>query len=175
MSAVESYSNRCTQLTYRYARRRRSTATVIGSTIRIGFLCVENAGRSQIAAAFAERERAERGLTEVVAVHSAGTNPADRVHEVVGIDVADRTPTYVVLGEIKQSQFLIIMGCSIAEINPAHYGIEHREGDLTNPADEDVETVRAVRDEIEETANERAAQKNPSQRVSSAIKSAFPF
>jgi protein-tyrosine-phosphatase len=163
------------------------------STIRIDFLCVENAGRSQIAAAFAERERDERGLTEVVDVHSAGTKPADELHEEVveamaevDVDIADRRPKYVVMEELKQSHFLITMGCSISEFNPQHYGVESRAWDITNPAGEDAETVREVRDEIEarvealfdeieETATERVAEKNLSQRVSDAIKSAFPF
>jgi protein-tyrosine-phosphatase len=161
--------------------------------IRIDFLCVENAGRSQIAAAFAEREREERDLTDVVEVHSAGTNPADHLHEGVvsamseiGIDISDRTPGYVVIENLKESHFLITMGCSISEINPRHYGIESRAWDIRNPAGKDVETVREVRDEIEarvtdlfdeieETANERTAEKNLSQRVSNAIKSALPF
>ncbi len=163
------------------------------SKIRIDFICVENAGRSQMAAALAERECAERGLTEVVDVHSAGTDPADEVHETVvqamaeiDIDISDRSPKYVVLADLERSHFLITIGCSIAEFNPDHYGVESRAWDLTNPAGQDVETVREVRDEIEarvealfdeieETANERAAEKNLSRRVSDAIKSALPF
>jgi protein-tyrosine-phosphatase len=52
-------------------------------TLRVDFLCVENAGRSQMAAAFAEQEAAERGLDDVVEVHSAGTRPADEIHGLV--------------------------------------------------------------------------------------------
>ena len=66
--------------------------------IRLDFVCVHNAGRSQMAAAFAERERAERGLENVVEIHSGGTDPADTVHEEVieamaevGVDIADKT------------------------------------------------------------------------------------
>ena len=53
---------------------------VVTDPIRIDFICVENAGRSQMAAAFAERESEERGLADVVEIHSAGTDPAEEVH-----------------------------------------------------------------------------------------------
>ena len=162
-------------------------------TIRVDFVCVHNAGRSQMAAVFAERERAERGLDGVVEIDSAGTNPADHVAEgvvaalaEVDLDVSDRSPSYVVLDDLKQSHFLITMGCSISEFNPGHYGVESREWDLTDPEGKDAETVREVRDEIEgrvaalfdeieATANERAAQKSLSTRVRTAVRDALSF
>lgn len=125
--------------------------------IRIDFLCVHNAGRSQIAAAFAERECSDRGLTDIVDIHSGGTEPADTVHDEVveamaevGLDVADQTPTYVAeLDQLKDSDYLITMGCSITRFNPAQYGVESREWDLTNPDGQEMALVREVRDEIE--------------------------
>jgi len=51
--------------------------------IRIAFMCVQNAGRSQMSTAFAERERARRGLEERVEILTGGTHPADEVHEEV--------------------------------------------------------------------------------------------
>jgi arsenate reductase len=125
--------------------------------IRIDFVCVHNAGRSQMAAAFAERECAERGLEDVVEIYSGGTDPADTLHEEVvetmaeaGIDIADRTPKYVAdLDQLKESNYLITMGCAITKFNPAQYGVESHEWDLTNPDGQDIETVREVRDEIE--------------------------
>lgn len=161
--------------------------------IRLDFLCVENAGRSQIAAALAEREREQRGLSEVVEIHSAGTKPADAIHENVaeamaerGIDISENTPKYVVLEDLKDSHFLITMGCSISEFNPAHYGVEYRGWDITNPAKEDRETVNGVIDEIEgrveelfdeieEIANEQPVKKSLPDRVTSAIKRTLPF
>lgn len=125
-------------------------------TIRIEFICVHNAGRSQMAAAYAEREQAERGLEVVVEVHSAGTDPAEEIHSEVldamvevGFDLSDRSPSWVVLDELKGSHYLVTMGCSITEFNPAKYGVESRTWDLTNPDGKDRETVREVRDEIE--------------------------
>jgi len=163
-------------------------------TIRIDFICVHNAGRSQMAAAFAERERDERGLEDVVAVHSAGTDPADEIHpEVVdamaevGIDISDRKPSWVVLDDLKDSHYLVTMGCSITEFNPAQYGVESRTWDLTDPEGEDLETVREVRDgierrvselfdEIERTAAESDDEpESVSARVSSAVRNALSF
>ncbi|MEF8826685.1 MAG: low molecular weight phosphatase family protein, partial [Halapricum sp.] len=125
--------------------------------IRLDFACVHNAGRSQMAAAFAERERDERGLEGIVEIHSGGTDPADTVHEEVveamaqdGIDIADRTPKYVAdLDELRDTDYLVTMGCSITKFNPSQYGVESHEWDLTNPEGQDMETVREVRDEIE--------------------------
>ena len=163
-------------------------------TIRIEFICVHNAGRSQMAAAYAERERAERGLADIVEVHSAGTDPADEIHsEVVdamaeeGVDLSDRSPSWVVLDELKDSHYLVTMGCSITEFNPAKYGVESRAWDLTNPDGKDMETVREVRDEIERRVSglfdeiERTAAESDDEsesvtaRVSSAVRDALSF
>lgn len=163
-------------------------------TIRMDFICVHNAGRSQMAAAFAERECDERGLDDVVEIHSGGTDPADQVHEEVidamaeiDIDVSDRSPTWVVLDDLKDSHYLVTMGCSITEINPAQYGTESRAWDLTNPDGQDMETVREVRDEIERRVGElfeeierTAAESDDesesvSTRVSSAVRDALSF
>jgi protein-tyrosine-phosphatase len=110
-----------------------------------------------MAAAFAERERTGRKLEDTVEIHSGGTDPADTVHEEavtamseVGIDIADRRPRYVAdLDQLRESHYLVTMGCSITKFNPAQYGVESRSWDLTNPDGQDMETVREVRDEIE--------------------------
>ncbi len=162
--------------------------------IRIEFICVHNAGRSQMAAAFAERERDERDLDDVVEINSGGTDPAEEVHrEVVAamsevdIDISDRSPTWVVLDDLKDSHYLVTMGCSITEFNPAQYGVESRAWDLTNPDGKDMETVREVRDEIERRVAElfdeierTAAESDDepesvSARVSSAVRDALSF
>lgn len=130
---------------------------VANNKIRLDFICVHNAGRSQMAAAFAERECSERGLEDIVEIHSGGTDPANTIHEEVvdamaevEIDIADRDPKWVVgLEQLKNSDYLITMGCSIMKFNPAQYGVESHEWDLTNPDGQNMETVRDVRDEIE--------------------------
>lgn len=134
-----------------------TSSMTLTDKVRLDFICVHNAGRSQMAAAFAERERTERNLEDVVEIHSGGTDPADTVHEEVveamaevGIDIADRSLKYVAsLDELKDTDYLVTMGCSIMEFNPAQYGVQSQEWDLTNPDGQGMETVRDVRDEIE--------------------------
>jgi protein-tyrosine-phosphatase len=162
-------------------------------TLRVDFLCVENAGRSQMAAAFAEREASERGLEDVVEIHSAGTRPADAVHDTVveamaevDIDVSDRSPKWVVVEDLEHSHFVVTMGCTINEFNPSSYGVEHREWGLVDPAGEEMEAVRAVRDElerrveelfdeIEDVARDLETEKSLSERVSETIRNALSF
>lgn len=130
---------------------------VSNGQIRLDFVCVHNAGRSQIAAAFAERERSERDLEDVIEIHSGGTEPGDTVHEEVlkamgevGIDISGRSPKWIAdLDDLKDTDYLITMGCFISEFDPAQYGVESYEWDLANPDGQDMETVREIRDEIE--------------------------
>ncbi len=110
-----------------------------------------------MAAAFAERERLERGLDGIVEIHSGGTEPADAVHEEVvkamaevEIDIADRNPKWVAeLEQLENTDYLVTMGCSIMQFDPAQYGVESHEWDLTDPDGQDMKTVRNVRDDIE--------------------------
>jgi protein-tyrosine-phosphatase len=162
-------------------------------TLRVDFLCVENAGRSQMAAAFAEREASERGLENAVEIHSAGTKPADQIHDTVveamaevDIDISDRSPKWVVIEDLEHSHFVITMGCTINEFSPSMYGVEHREWGLVDPEGEDMETVRAVRDEleqrvnalfdeIEDVARDLETKESLSKRVTQRIRNALSF
>jgi protein-tyrosine-phosphatase len=146
-----------------------------------------------MAAAFARRECDRRGLNDVVEIHSAGTDPADEIHDAVvevmdevGIDLSTASPTYVVVEDLKQSHYVVTMGCHIVEFNPDHYGVESREWDVPNPADAPLAEVRSVRDEIESrvvslfdeieaSANERVAEKTLAQRVRGVLRSSLPF
>lgn len=65
-----------------------SSETDVTDNIRVAFVCVQNAGRSQMATAFAKRERAQRGLEDSIDIVTGGTDPADTVHEVV-VDAMD--------------------------------------------------------------------------------------
>lgn len=162
--------------------------------VRVDFICVHNAGRSQMAAAFAERECAYRDLEDVVEVHSGGTDPKEEVHDEVvhamsevGIDLSDRTPKYVPdLEQLRESDYLVTMGCSISKFNPGSYGVKSYTWDLRNPDGEDPETVRRVRDEIESRVNELFDEIEPmveNERVGSAasesllttLRDALPF
>lgn len=122
--------------------------------VRVGFVCVQNAGRSQMATAFAERERAERGLDDAVEIVTGGTDPADSVHDVVvdamgevGIDIADRTPRAVSPAELDACRVVATMGCSTLSLSA---DTEVRDWALEDPHGQDIETVRAIRDEVRE-------------------------
>jgi arsenate reductase len=118
---------------------------------RLAFVCVRNAGRSQMAAAFAERERDRRGLGGDVEVLSGGTHPADAVHAVVvdamaevGIDLSDRTPREVTDAELEACDHVATMGCSTLDL-----AVDVRDWALDDPGEADLDRVRAIRDEVE--------------------------
>jgi arsenate reductase (thioredoxin) len=117
--------------------------------IRVLFACVQNAGRSQMAAAWfnalADRTRAE--------ALSAGTKPAARVHpEVVaamrevGIDVSRVTPQPLTDELAASAQVLVTMGCG--EACPFVPGLQRVEWSLTDPQGQPLDAVRKIRDEI---------------------------
>jgi len=121
---------------------------------RFGFVCVQNAGRSQMSTAFAEQERAQRELENEVAIVTGGTNPAEHVHDEVvtvmdevGIDVSDRTPQAVSTETLERCDVVATMGCSTLELDAD--SVEVRDWALDDPNGEDLDDVRAIRDDIE--------------------------
>ena len=119
---------------------------------RVAFVCVRNAGRSQMATAFAERERDRRGID--VEILTGGTHPADAVHDVVvealreeGIDVGDRTPRAVSTAELESCDVVATMGCSTLELDAD--AVEIRDWALEDPGEQPIERVREIRDEVE--------------------------
>ena len=122
---------------------------------RLGFMCVQNAGRSQMATAFAERERERRELVDRVEIITGGTRPADSVHdEVVSamdevrIDLSGRVPVEVSTSELESCDIVATMGCSTLELDTSS-GVEVRDWALDDPHGQDPETVREIRDEVE--------------------------
>jgi len=123
-------------------------------TFRFGFVCVQNAGRSQMSTAFAEREVERRGLDDRVEIITGGTHPADHVHEEVvtvmdelGIDLSDRTPREVSTETLNACDVVATMGCSTLELDAD--SVEVRDWALDDPDGQDLDAVRAIRDEIE--------------------------
>jgi arsenate reductase (thioredoxin) len=119
-------------------------------TPEVLFVCVHNAGRSQMAAALLEREA--RGRVQVI---SAGTEPADRLNPVVvevmrevGIDISAERPKRLEDGMVRESDMVITMGCGDA--CPFYPGKRYEDWELEDPAGKDPETVRGIRDEIGE-------------------------
>jgi arsenate reductase len=112
------------------------------------FVCVHNAGRSQMAAALLERKAEGR-----VRVISAGTEPADRLNPAVveamseiGIDISAERPKRLEDGMVRESDVVITMGCGDA--CPFYPGKRYEDWELEDPAGKDLETVRRIRDEI---------------------------
>jgi arsenate reductase len=120
----------------------------------VAFVCVRNAGRSQMAAAFAERERAARGLD--VEVVTGGTDPAEAVHDVVervmaevDIDLSGREPRLFTREDAAACDYVITMGCSAEGVCPVDWTGDARDWDLEDPGEADAEAAREIRDEIE--------------------------
>lgn len=121
--------------------------------VRFGFVCVQNAGRSQMSTAFAERERQRRGLEDEVEILTGGTHPADEVHpEVVeamrelDIDLSHRVPQKVSTAALNECDVVLTMGCSTLELDAE---IEVRDWNLEDPHGQDIDRVREIRSEIE--------------------------
>ncbi len=115
---------------------------------RIALVCVQNAGRSQMATAYAERERAARGLEDEVEILSGGTHPADAVHDEVqeamaeeGFDLAGRTPTSITTDELETCEVVATMGCSTldldAEVDVRDWALEDPHGKNTRASTRD--------------------------------------
>jgi len=127
----------------------------VSDPVRVAFVCVRNAGRSQMSTAFAERERERRGLGGAVEILTGGTHPADGVHEEVieamreaGFDLSDRTPRAISTAELESCDHVATMGCSTLDLDAGASGVDVRDWALDDPGGRDLEEVRAIRDEI---------------------------
>jgi len=123
--------------------------------IRVAFVCVRNAGRSQMSTAFAEHERDRRDLDDVVEILTGGTHPAEHVHEVVvavmreeGFDLSDRTPRTISTDELESCEYVATMGCSTLELDAADSGVDVRDWALDDPDGRDLDRVREIRDDV---------------------------
>ncbi|WP_030813036.1 arsenate reductase ArsC [Streptomyces sp. NRRL F-2799] len=113
------------------------------------FVCVHNAGRSQMAAAFLTQLAGDR-----VEVRSAGSAPADAVNPAVveamaevGIDLSAQTPKVLTTDAVRASDIVITMGCGDA--CPVFPGKQYLDWTLDDPAGQGVAAVRPIRDDIE--------------------------
>jgi arsenate reductase len=113
------------------------------------FVCVQNAGRSQMAAALLQRYANGR-----VRVRSAGSEPADAVHPVViealaevGIDISAEVPKGLTNDAVREADAVVTMGCGDA--CPVYPGKRYLDWELEDPAGKSLEDVRRIRDEID--------------------------
>ncbi|MBF4762122.1 arsenate reductase ArsC [Nocardioides islandensis] len=121
------------------------------------FVCVHNAGRSQMAAGWLRHLAGE-----TVEVRSAGSEPADRINPVaveamreVGIDITANTPRILTSEAVQDSDVVVTMGCGDA--CPFYPGKRYEDWELDDPAGQDIEAVRPIRDEIRRRVEELIA------------------
>ncbi len=114
------------------------------------FVCVHNAGRSQMAAALLTHLASDR-----IEVRSAGTEPADQVNPAavtamaeLGIDIAASTPKILTADTVESSDIVITMGCG--DTCPYFPGVTYRDWKLDDPAGQPLDIVRTIRDDIAE-------------------------
>ena len=112
------------------------------------FVCVHNAGRSQMAAAYLMHLAGDR-----VEVRSAGSAPADQVNPAAvaamaeeGIDISAEVPKVLTLDAVRESDVVITMGCG--DTCPVYPGKRYEDWALEDPAGQGVDSVRPIRDEI---------------------------
>ena len=112
------------------------------------FVCVHNAGRSQMAAGYLQHLAGDR-----IEVLSAGSQPADRINPVaveamaeVGVDIAASSPKVLTDDAVRESDVVVTMGCGDA--CPFYPGKRYEDWDLDDPAGQGIEAVRPIRDEI---------------------------
>ena len=126
------------------------------------FVCVHNAGRSQMAAGLLQRKAGDR-----VEVRSAGSEPAEQLNPAVveamsesGIDISREQPKKLEDGMVKEADVVITMGCGDA--CPIYPGKRYEDWELEDPAGKDLETVRGIRNEIEARVDALLAELAPS-------------
>lgn len=122
---------------------------VVPATPEVLFVCVHNAGRSQLAAALLRHHGLGR-----IRVRSAGSAPADRVNPAAaeavaewGLDITAEIPTRLSTEDVEVSDVVITMGCGDA--CPVLPGKRYLDWDLADPAGKGVEDVRPIRDDID--------------------------
>jgi arsenate reductase (thioredoxin) len=121
----------------------------VTDTPEVLFVCVHNAGRSQMAAALLDHHANGK-----VVVRSAGSDPADRLNPAVvaamaevGLDLSREHPKPLTDQAVKAADVVITMGCGDA--CPIHPGRRYEDWQLQDPAGQPVEVVRGIRDQID--------------------------
>ena len=143
---------------HRFARERLRALAQADDKItkdvpEVLFVCVHNAGRSQMAAGLLNKAAAGR-----VHVRTAGSDPADEINpavveamDEVGVDLSEEFPKPLTDEFVRAADAVITMGCGDA--CPIYPGKHYEDWELEDPAGKDVETVRRIRDEIGSRVN----------------------
>ena len=124
---------------------------MVSALPHVYFICIGNAGRSQMAQAFYERRGGE--------ARSAGSRPEGQIHPEVavamqelGISLEGRRPKGIAAEDVEWADIVVTMGCG--DVCPVLPGKRYVEWNLADPAGAPIEEVRKVRDEIESRVNE---------------------
>ena len=146
-------------LVHRFARERlralgQSEGTIAKDVPEVLFVCVQNSGRSQMAAGLLHQRAA--GL---VHVRSAGSDPAERINpnviramEEVGVDLSQEFPKPLTDEVVRAADAVITMGCGDA--CPIYLGKTYEDWELDDPAEKSIVEVRAIRDKIDRRVSE---------------------
>jgi protein-tyrosine-phosphatase len=129
--------------------------------MRFTFVCIQNADRSQMATAFAKQERRRRGVEDEVEIVTGGTDPAESLHEEVitvmdeaGFDLRDVTPRRITPEELGECDYVAAMGCTADGVCPATWSEASRDWDLEDPHGKELDTVREIRETVEQRVRE---------------------
>ena len=141
-------------LAHRFARERlkalgQAEGAIVKEHPEVLFVCVQNAGRSQMAAGLMNLRAAGK-----VHVRSAGSDPAEKINPAVveamaelGVDLNEEFPKPLTDEVVRAADAVITMGCGDA--CPIYPGKRYLDWELADPADQDLATVRAIRDDID--------------------------
>jgi arsenate reductase (thioredoxin) len=129
---------------------------------KILFVCVENAGRSQMAEAFAKRYG-----KDTIAASSAGNKPAEKVNPTVvevmkekGIDISTNNPKQITAQMAMDSDLIVTMGCNAQGICPGPFFKPTIDWQLEDPKGQTLEKVREIRDDIDRRVQALIAQQS---------------
>jgi arsenate reductase (thioredoxin) len=113
------------------------------------FLCVHNAGRSQMAAAFARQLAGDRAI-----IYSAGSDPGENLNPAVvdamkeiGLDISGESPKKLTDEMGRRADVIVTMGCG--DSCPVYFGKRYLDWELEDPKGKDLEAVRLIRDDIQ--------------------------
>ena len=157
-------------LAHRFARERlkalgQAEGTIVKEHPEVLFVCVQNAGRSQMAAGLMSLRAAGK-----VHVRSAGSDPAEEINPAVvkamaelGIDLDEEFPKPLTDEVVRAADAVITMGCGDA--CPIYPGKRYLDWELADPAGQELETVRAIRDDIDTRVQALLAELVPDERA----------
>ena len=129
------------------------------------FVCVHNAGRSQMAAGYLRHLAGD-----TIEVRSAGSEPGDRINPVAvqamakdGIDIANEQPKILTTEAVKTSDVVITMGCG--DTCPYYPGKRYEDWVLDDPAGQGIDVVRPIRDQIRRRVEQLIDELQPASRI----------